>query len=210
MVASGAINASQLETALAKQKEQKLPIGQLLVKLGHVSDDAVRMAIADQLGIPYIDLDSTTIDRHLARVLNRNFARRHVLLPVVQKGRTLTIAMDDPTRTALVDDINRMTGLTVTIVTSSAHGIQRALQRVYEEESPAAQASEAQAPRASARPSPDVAKLQVQAPDEQISQRADELFQQVLTQAIENRCSDIHIGLSPGLGRLARGIRRSG
>jgi hypothetical protein len=24
------------------------------------------------------------------------------------------------------------------------------------------------------------------------------------------RCSDIHIGLSPGLGRLARGIRRSG
>jgi hypothetical protein len=90
-----------------RQKEQKLPIGQLLVKLGHVSDDAVRMAIADQLGIPYIDLDSTTIDRHLARVLNRNFARRHVLLPVVQKGRTLTIAMDDPTRTALVDDINR-------------------------------------------------------------------------------------------------------
>ena len=197
MVASGAINASQLETALAKQKEQKLPIGQLLVKLGHVSDDAVRMAIADQLGIPYIDLDSTTIDRHLARVLNRNFARRHVLLPVVQKGRTLTIAMDDPTRTALVDDINRMTGLTVTIVTSSAHGIQRALQRVYEDESPAAPAAQAQAPRASARPGPDVAKLQAQVPDEQVSQRADELFKQVLTQAIENRCSDIHIEMLP-------------
>jgi len=197
MVASGAINASQLETALARQKEQKLPIGQLLVKLGHVSDDAVRMAIADQLGIPYIDLDSTTIDRQLARVLNRNFARRHVLLPVVQKGRTLTIAMDDPTRTGLVDDINKMTGLTVTIVTSSGPGIQRALQRLYEEESAAAPVAELHAPRTPTRTSPDVAKVQAQAPDEQISQRADELFQQVLTQAIENRCSDIHIEMLP-------------
>ncbi|NJN00865.1 MAG: hypothetical protein HC793_04720 [Aquincola sp.] len=56
------------------------------------------MALAGQLGIPYIDLDSTAIDRNLARVLNKNFARRHVLLPVAQNGRTLTIAMDDPTR----------------------------------------------------------------------------------------------------------------
>ena len=197
MIKSGAINASQLETALAQQKEQKLPIGQLLVKLGYVSDDAVRMAIAAQLGIPYVDLDNTTIDRNLARVLNRTFARRHVLLPVAQNGRTLTIVMDDPTRTGLVDDINKMTGLTVTIVTSSAPGIQRALQRLYDEESQAAPAAEAQAARTAARPYLDTAKLHAQGPDEQVSQRADELFQQVLTKAIENRCSDIHIEMLP-------------
>ena len=223
MIRSGAIDASQLETALAQQTEQKLPIGQLLVKLGYVSDDAVRMAIAAQLGIPYVDLDNTRIDRHLARVLNRTFARRHVLLPVAQNGRTLTIAMDDPTRTGLVDDINKMTGLTVTIVTSSAPGIQRALQRLYDEESPAAPAAET--PRTPARPGPEAAKPHAQVPDEQVSQRADELFQQVLTLAIENRCSDIHIEMlpaglhvrfrvdgvlrEPGFGSLQQALNRS-
>jgi type IV pilus assembly protein PilB len=197
MVESGAISASQLETALARQKEQKLPVGQLLVKLGYVSDDAVRMAIAGQLGIPYINLDNTTIDRKLARVLNRNFARRHALLPVAQNGRTLTIAMDDPTRTALVDDINRMTGLTVTIVTSSAADIQGALQRLYDDESPAAPAVEAQTPRAAPRPGQDLSKLHAPVPDDLVSKRADELFQQVLTQAIETRCSDIHLEMLP-------------
>ena len=197
MVESGAISASQLETALARQKAQKLPIGRLLVSLGYVSDDAVRMALAGQLRIPFIDLDNTTIDRSLARVLNRNFARRHVLLPVAQNGRTLTIVMDDPTRTALVDDINRMTGLTVTVVTSSAHGIQRALARLYDDEGHAVPVAEVQMPRTPVRPATELAKLHAPVPDDQITKRADELFQQVLTQAIENRCSDIHIEMLP-------------
>jgi type IV pilus assembly protein PilB len=197
MVESGAISTSQLETALGRQKAQKLPIGQVLVRLGYVSDDAVRMALAGQLRIPFIDLDNTTIDRNLARVLNRNFARRHVLLPVAQNGRTLTIVMDDPTRTALVDDINRMTGLTVTVVTSSAPGIQRALQRLYDDEGPAVQVAELQVPRVPVRTGPEPSKLHAPVPDDQVTKRADELFQQVLTQAIESRCSDIHIEMLP-------------
>jgi type IV pilus assembly protein PilB len=197
LVASGAISASQLETALSRQKAQKLPVGQLLVKLGYVSDDAVRMALAGQLGIPYVDLDNTTIDRNLARILNRNFARRHVVLPIAKSSRTLTIAMDDPTRNALVDDINRMTGLIVTIVTSSAPGIQRALQRLYDDETPAAPVAEAQTPRTPMRSSPEASKLHTAVSDDLVTKRADELFQQVLTQAIENRCSDIHIEMLP-------------
>ena len=46
-------------------------------------------------------------------------------------------------------------------------------------------------------PGPDAAKLHAPVPDDQVSKRADELFQQVLTQAIESRCSDIHIEMLP-------------
>ena len=197
MVHSGAISASQLETALGRQKAQKLPIGQMLVTLGYVSDDAVRKALAGQLRIPFIDLDTTTIDRNLARVLNRNFARRHVLLPVARNGRTLTIVMDDPTRTALIDDITRMTGLNVTVGTSSASGIQRALARLYDDDSPLVPLAEIQVPRVPMRLGPDAAKLHATGHDDQVSRRADELFQEVLTQAIESRCSDIHIEMLP-------------
>jgi len=135
LISAGNLSAEQLESALERQKTQKLPLGQLLVKLGFISDDAMRMALASQVGVPFIDLDNTSIDPGLGRVLNKNFARRHVLVPVAQQGRTLTIAMDDPTKRALVDDITRMTGLTVTVVTSSNLGLQRALKRLYDDES---------------------------------------------------------------------------
>jgi type IV pilus assembly protein PilB len=193
LVKSGVVTAAQLDAALTRQKTQKLPLGQMLVKLGVVTDDAVRMALAGQLSIPFIDLDKTLIDRHLSRVLNKNFARRHVLLPVAQNGRTLTIAMDDPTRTGLVEDITRMTGLTVTVVTSSAKSLERALQRLYDDgpEAPA----ESQSAKTPARLGIDARALSPQ--DDLVTRRADELFQQVLTLAIENRCSDIHIEMLP-------------
>lgn len=191
LVASGSITREQLDNALARQKTQKLPIGQLLVKLGYLTDDAMRLALSSQLAVPFIDLDKVVIDRSLARAVNRTFARRHLLLPVAQAGRTLTIAMDDPTKTAVVDDIARLTGLSITVVTSSSRGIQRALRRLYDDEEGedtglvlGESASESSAP---------VTPL-----DEQTIRRADELFQHVLSRAIDSRCSDIHLEMLPG------------
>ena len=202
LIDSGNISAEQLETALERQKEQKQPLGQLLVKLGFITDDAMRMALASQVGIPFIDLDKTSIDLGLNRVLNKNFARRHLLVPVAQQGRTLTIAMDDPTKRTLVDDITRMTGLTVTVVTSSNLGLQRALKRLYDDEGGGVETPAAEA--AGKKPGPGKpmagsdARFQTILLDDQVSKRADQLFQQVLVAAIESRCSDIHLEMLTG------------
>jgi type IV pilus assembly protein PilB len=196
LISAGNISSEQLDTALERQKTQKLPLGQLLVKLGFITDDAMRMALASQVGVPFIDLDNTSIDPGLGRVLNKNFARRHVLVPVAQQGRTLTIAMDDPTKRALVDDITRMTGLTVTVVTSSNLGLQRALKRLYDDESGPVESGPADpaAPKGSGKPmAGSDPRFQTILLDDQVSKRADQLFQQVLVAAIESRCSDIHL-----------------
>jgi type IV pilus assembly protein PilB len=191
LVASGSITREQLDNALARQKTQKMPIGQLLVKLGYLTDDAMRLALSSQLGVPFIDLDKVVIDRSLARAVNRTFARRHLLLPVAQAGRTLTIAMDDPTKAAVVDDIARLTGQSITVVTSSGRGIQRALRRLYddEEHEDTGLVLGESAPESSAPVMP---------LDEQTIRRADELFQYVLGRAIDSRCSDIHLEMLPG------------
>ncbi len=185
LVASGSLTLEQLDSALTKQKGQKIQLGQLLVKLGYITDDAMRIALAQQLGIPFIDLDKVIIDRNLSRLVNRNFANRHLLLPVAQADRTITIAMDDPTKRSLVDDISRVTGLTVTVVTSSSRGIQRALRRLYSDD---AGGEDNMVLTESSQEAAAPVML-----DEQVSRRADELFQQVLVQAIESRCSDIHL-----------------
>ena len=185
---SGAISHDQLDSALARQETQKLPIGQLLVKLGFVTDDTMRLALSSQLGVPFIDLEKVAVDRSLTRAVNRTFARKHQLVPVARSGRTLTIAMDDPTRAGVVDDIARLTGETIAIVTSSGRGIQRALHRLYDDDADAREmAATVVTPVQPDSARPDGAL------DEQTSRRADELFHHVLGRAIDSRCSDIHL-----------------
>ncbi|HVW05551.1 MAG TPA: antitoxin Xre-like helix-turn-helix domain-containing protein [Vicinamibacterales bacterium] len=148
LVAGGAVTETQLERALAEQARLQLPLGQTLLKLGYTTDEIMRQALSSQLGVPYIDLQHVIIDRSLADLVDRDFARRHALFPVARIGRTLTIAMDDPTQTTVVDELATATSHAVTVVTSSADAIQRALARLYEKAS-----AKTSAPAADAAPS---------------------------------------------------------
>src|SRR5262249_32743665 len=123
------------------------------------------------------------------------FAKRHALLPVATVGRTLTVVMDDPTVTSVVQDISRMTGLMVTVVTASGPAIREAFRHLYGEPLPAGKSprverrspeSEATADAAT-KPRVEVAVAPV------ATARADELFGQLLGQAIDAHCSDIHL-----------------
>jgi putative toxin-antitoxin system antitoxin component (TIGR02293 family) len=132
LVAGGAVTEEQLTHALAEQQRRQLPLGQTLLALGYTTDEVMRQALSSQLGVPYIDLQNVIIDRTLAPLLEREFAVRHALFPVARIGRMLTVAMDDPTATNVVEDLARQTGHDVTVVTSSHDAIHRALVRLYE------------------------------------------------------------------------------
>lgn len=132
LVAGGAVTAEQLERALTEQPRLQLPLGQTLLHLGYTTDEVMRQALSSQLGVPYIDLQNVIIDRSLADLLDRDFARQHALFPVARIGRTLTVAMDDPTQTAVVEQLAETTQHTVTVVTSSHDAIQRSIVRLYE------------------------------------------------------------------------------
>lgn len=132
LVAGGAVTAEQLERALAEQPRLQLPLGQTLLHLGYTTDEVMRQALSSQLGVPYIDLQNVIIDRSLADLLDRDFARQHALFPVARIGKTLTVAMDDPTQTSVVEELAATTRHAVTVVTSSHDAIQRSLVRLYE------------------------------------------------------------------------------
>lgn len=132
LVAGGAVSRAQLAHALEEQASRKLPLGQTLIALGYTTDEVMRQALSSQLGVPYIDLQNVIIDRTLAPLLDPAFARQHALFPVARIGQTLTVAMDDPTATPVVEELARQTGHDVTVVTSSHDAIHRALVRLYE------------------------------------------------------------------------------
>src|SRR5438874_7820143 len=128
----GTISREQLEHALAKQRKTRRPLGAVLIELGYVDDAGVRQALANQLDIPFIELDRMSLDRSLSRIVNATYARRHNIVPVAVAGQMLTLCMDDPTQRSVVEELNRATEKTVTVVTASHESIQRALIRLFD------------------------------------------------------------------------------
>ena len=191
LLSTGDLTEAQLRHALAQQPAMNLPLGKVLRKLNYVSDERIRQALGVQLGIPYVDLERIVIDPSLARIISRTYARKHALLPVSRLGRTLTVAMDDPTATGVTDDLSRLTGFTITTVTASTEGIQRAFARLYRDapepvETLGADLITTVEAGVETLAAPVVA-------DEQVSRRADELCRVILLRALESRASDIHI-----------------
>lgn len=195
LVRSGAISAEQLQSALAQQRKHKIPLGQLLVRLGHVTDERMRQALGMQLNIPYIDLDRLGIDPGLARLINRSYARRRLLVPVSCLGDCLTVCMDDPTDRLAIDELARSTRYNISVVTASREAIENALARLYAE-----QRTEGAGTSVVAE------KLELVTDDTSLqtskskyvneyrqSKNADSLVRHLLSTAIEHRCSDIHL-----------------
>lgn len=167
LVAGGAVTAEQLAHALAEQPNRQLPLGQTLLALGYTTDEVMRQALSSQLGVPYIDLQNVIIDHTLAPLLDREFAVQNALFPVARIGRMLTVAMDDPTATNVVEELARQTGHDVTVVTSSHDAIHRALVRLYEAAAKAADAPAKRAPLVAPTAAPQVdapARLQIIGP----------------------------------------------
>jgi type IV pilus assembly protein PilB len=190
LVRSGAISGEQLQHALDQQKQLKLPVGQLLVRLKYLTDETMRQALSVQLNVPYLDLDRVTIDPALSRIVNQSYARRHSLLPVARVGQTLTICMDDPSNRFVIEDLKGSTGHVVTVVTASHEAIERAFERVYPERArPATQSLDVIADDESDK---DAVRSKYIDDSRQI-RNADALVRQLLSMAIELRSSDIHL-----------------
>lgn len=194
LVRNGSLTPDRLDQALQLQKAQRRPLGEVLVRNGYITDEVMRQALGIQLNVPYLDLDRVEIDRAVAKTINRNYARRHLLVPVTVIGPVLTVSMDDPTKTEVVDELTRSTGRMVTVVTSSRESIKRAFRRLYDE-SVDPELSQDTLEVSSAE---DGEALRSKYVDDVQDKRADAAVRQILGTAIERRCSDIHLEMLAG------------
>ena len=131
LLKGGELTPAQLETALAEQRRSGQALGEVLLRLGLVSEERLRMALCRQLHIRFFSLDTIIIDPTLRNLVNEKFAMKHRTVPLARVGNLLVVAMDDPTQTRVVDDLQRSTGLKIEVITSTAAHITRALERLY-------------------------------------------------------------------------------
>ena len=127
----GLITRDQRKHALELQKDKGGLIGQVLVDLGYVSEEAIAQAITAQYGFPYLPLENYEIDSEIVKIVPKNVAIQYCLIPVDKIGSNLTIAMANPLNNQAVEDIALLSGLYVQLFVSTATDIKKAIEKYY-------------------------------------------------------------------------------
>jgi len=108
LVQSGVITQEQLDDAIAQQDERSLPA--TLADLGYADDIKIAQAVANQMGLPFVDLAAYDIDPNAAMAVSAELARRYSVLPIKVQDEELIVAMADPANIFAIDDLRIVTG----------------------------------------------------------------------------------------------------
>jgi type IV pilus assembly protein PilB len=190
LLTRGLINEPQLEEARSVAAQRGLSLGRVLMRQGLVSESALVSILAEQLGLEFIDLADTPIDQSAVALVPERTARRHNCIPVVidEDGR-LVVAMSDPANVVAIDDIRALTQREVRTVVTTKAEVVAAIARHYRLDSTAEGLAEEAAAETDEDQDLDQAIAAAGAEDAPIIK----LVNLLITQAVNDRASDIHI-----------------
>jgi type II secretory ATPase GspE/PulE/Tfp pilus assembly ATPase PilB-like protein len=122
LVQQGLITTDQLSIALAEQRHNNIPIGRLLVRLGFVTESAIRDIMARTIGQEAIDLGHVVADPEALKLVAQEFARRNRILPIAfdPADQVLTIATTEIFNVVAMDQLRAMLGPRIEIKTQLA------------------------------------------------------------------------------------------
>ena len=130
------ITREQLDAALAQQRKHReegrsIQIGQVLMELGTIDMEDVMQALAEKLGIPFVDLEKFKMNPEAIRFIPEDLVKKYTLLPVHFFGNKLVVALENPMDWEALDAVRFHTNLNIEAVMASKEGLDRMIGVLY-------------------------------------------------------------------------------
>jgi len=132
LVQDGLLTDEQLRQALAEQRSSGHRLGYVLVKLGYLDENEVTKVLARQYRMPAVDLKRFEVDPKILKLIPPDLALKHVVLALKREGRTLTVAMADPTNLGLIEDLKFITRYDLFPVIAGEFTLRSLIEKHYE------------------------------------------------------------------------------
>jgi type IV pilus assembly protein PilB len=126
------ISLQQLQRAQEEAKRSGKRLGHALTQLGFVKDQDLTSFLARQYSLPSINLNEFEVDPDVLKLIPKDTARKHMVMPVNRAGSTLIVAMSDPSNIYAIDELKFLTQYNIEPVVASEASIDEAIQRYYE------------------------------------------------------------------------------
>ncbi|OFW55185.1 MAG: type II secretion system protein GspE [Actinobacteria bacterium RBG_13_35_12] len=127
----GLITEEQLERILKIQKDTNRDLQKVIIDLDILKKDEMMLALADEIGEKYVNLNDITIDPTIVVLIPEEMARRHQLIAIDKDEKKLTIAMANPLDVFAHDELKIRLGYDIESVLSYGKDIDKALDLVF-------------------------------------------------------------------------------
>jgi type IV pilus assembly protein PilB len=187
LLEEGLITEDRLAEANDQAKRAGRTLGRVLIDLGYLTEADLFAFLARRMGLEFVDLAETQVDPAATSLIPENLAKRYKALPIgFDDDGKLVVAMSDPANVLAIDDIRTLTGKELRPVVATAADIMAAVGRMSRLD------SSIEAPAApddtSAEPI-DISQVTEASDDAPVVR----LVNLIITQAVSDRASDIHL-----------------
>lgn len=190
--AAGMIDDAQLQKALEIQKQTKQRLGTVLIDSGIITEQDFIDAMSQQLGIKYVDLTKEHIPTEMARILPKNIAKKHSVVPLRLNKDEIVLAMVDPMNFVAIDEVRTATRKRVSPRIAQAAAVDKAIATLYGNEGAARAIEEMRNEGGGVAATVQVAEAQ-EIVDESITAPTVRLVNSIIERAVTERASDIHM-----------------
>jgi type IV pilus assembly protein PilB len=195
------VHEGQIQEALQVQKKEGGRIGQILIRLGHVTEAQLMLSLGRQAGLEVVDLSQFEPQPEAIGKVDEAIARPFQFVPVTFDGKSLVVAMGDPVNKGALDDIRFTANCDVQGVVADPDQVQAAIEKAYGKEEQVMSGilkeieQEAAAPVGRRREGAGAGGITDLADAEEMANSAPvrKLLNYILYQAIRDRASDIHL-----------------
>jgi type IV pilus assembly protein PilB len=188
------LSVAELDRLADESLTHGLELDQWLVRQGVLSPEDLNQRVARELKIPYIDLKHHIFEGDVIRLVPAELARKHKAIPAYRIGDSLTIIMAHPDDILGLDELRRVTGLAVAPALGNENEIEQAIAEQY---GIATQGDATETIREYAAD-----QIEIDLPQQLKTENAEDMageapvvryVNEIISQAIRERASDIHV-----------------
>lgn len=125
------ISQEQLKEALDAQRKEGGFLGEVLVKLGHITERDIVVALIVQCGFPYIAVNKYEIDSKIIQLISEDVARKYHVIPLDRVGDVLSIVMANPLDSAMIEELESITKCRIATFIATKAEIDEAISQRY-------------------------------------------------------------------------------
>lgn len=193
LLAHGYITKETLDGAMTVQQHTNEPLLKILIDQGFINDDIKAQVLAEQWHMPFVDVMAEQIEPDVLALVDQERAKRYGFVAFKREDRIVSIALSDPTNIELMDYLLATYGRETKFFVAPKNAIYGAIEKYYvvgnsiKEASSEAKAEIVTEPGVGEEVS--IEQLREMGQDAPVIR----LVNTIVTQAIVERASDIHI-----------------
>ena len=127
----GLISRTQVKDAQQLAQASGIKLQDALIKLEYVTGEQVAKAMAEEYGKTYIDLRDVTVRPAVIELISESIARENCVLPYDEDGDTLQVVVSDPNDVETFEKLRFILQKPIEPLIASKEAIQEAINRHY-------------------------------------------------------------------------------